>query len=466
MMNLKTVVISDIHIGAGKLDDCDDALEAQLCNFFKMLSSNDIPVELVINGDFLEFIQAPPWQGETLRSKTKDDIRLCFTERQSVLKLENIIQAHGAVFKGLEEFLASKQENRLVIVPGNHDADFFWPEVRQKFAETVCGMSDRLKNRLFFHLEQGYAPTAHSGIWIEHGHQYDPINSFFLDGKPCWSQATPPIFDDVSGTPRLLECLGTRFLIKYINKLDSEYHFVDNVKPFGKFLTIFGASAFTPGYGPLKAAAAVWGMLRYLSSTLVHSPGDLLDFSGKGNEDPKPLLLAWQRQLTEEERRGFKTDLNKRGYPLDRSLELHVSDSENAEKLMDFLSENLDLADIRRDEDSYLGAEKGFLSLYRGFKVDETAQLVEAAEKKIKEAGTKAVVMGHTHAEVDRPDLAYFNTGCWTRYLNFNEVKDKRPWSILKDDSYALFPYKLNFVEIDPGQPSPIRKSTFKQEGL
>ena len=43
------------------------------------------------------------------------------------------MRAHGQVFKSLGEFLDAKPENRLVILPGNHDADFFWEDVRARF---------------------------------------------------------------------------------------------------------------------------------------------------------------------------------------------------------------------------------------------------------------------------------------------------------------------------------------------
>jgi hypothetical protein len=70
-------------------------------------------VELVINGDFLDFAQAPPWQGSDLESFSADGIPLCFTEDQSLLKLTAICQAHQPIFKSLGDFLASKVENAL-----------------------------------------------------------------------------------------------------------------------------------------------------------------------------------------------------------------------------------------------------------------------------------------------------------------------------------------------------------------
>ncbi len=41
------IVISDLHIGAGPLDDCDETLEASLCDFLGELCRRETPIELV-----------------------------------------------------------------------------------------------------------------------------------------------------------------------------------------------------------------------------------------------------------------------------------------------------------------------------------------------------------------------------------------------------------------------------------
>lgn len=125
MSGRTSIIISDIHIGAGLLDDCDKELESHLCDFLQTLSTRVESIELIINGDFLDFVQAPPWKDPELESQTQDNVPLCHTEAHSLSKLSAIHQAHGAVFHSLGSFLASKADNRLVILPGNHDADFF-----------------------------------------------------------------------------------------------------------------------------------------------------------------------------------------------------------------------------------------------------------------------------------------------------------------------------------------------------
>ncbi len=63
MSHAVTVVISDLHLGGGAADPGDDHVydKQQVVRFLQRLSGmTTAPVELVINGDFLEFSQVAP----------------------------------------------------------------------------------------------------------------------------------------------------------------------------------------------------------------------------------------------------------------------------------------------------------------------------------------------------------------------------------------------------------------------
>src|SRR6516162_443076 len=178
-------VISDLHIGEGVLDDFDQELEGHLVEYLDWLGDRPEPVELVINGDFLDFAQASPWSGGDLEDTTAQGIPLCFTEPQSVGKLTAIQSAHPKIFAALNAFLLRRDENRLVILPGNHDVDFFWPQVRKQFAAVVD--PNFKSQQLYFCLDRAYRPAGYSWLWIEHGHQHDQVNSFFAGGEQRWN---------------------------------------------------------------------------------------------------------------------------------------------------------------------------------------------------------------------------------------------------------------------------------------
>lgn len=458
-----TIAISDLHVGAGVLDDCDAELESSLVRFINDLGANRGSVELVINGDFLDFAQAPPWAGPELESMSPTGIPLCFTENQSLAKLDAIRASHPTVFEALAAFLAVDAQNRLVILPGNHDADFFWPQVRARFA---AAFPERARSRLHFHLERVYRPPAFPNVWIEHGHQYDPVNRFRVDEDECWSLRTPPIFLDNDVCLRLYECTGTGFLIKFLNRLDAAYPFVDNVKPFSRFLKLFAMSALVPGHGPLKVAVAIWGLLRYLARMSLTAPRDLLASAGD-RLSPGALLLKWYEDLPAAGRHAFTEALGRAGFGLNRSLPLYVSDSEQAERLFTFLTDHLDILEGIDDVEPALldlSGVPGTLTLAGGYNVDETAELMTAAHRILERGAATAVVMGHTHQPISAEgSLPYVNTGTWTRYYRFGSRDRVRSWALLKRDAIDHFPYQLNYAEI-AGHPEPILRLVTHEE--
>jgi hypothetical protein len=103
------IVISDLHVGAGVLDDFDLPIELEFTVFMGDVSRRPEPIELVINGDFLEFVQAAPWEERSLRSATANEtLQLCFTQAQSVAKFENIAKHHPNVSRRSAGFWRSR----------------------------------------------------------------------------------------------------------------------------------------------------------------------------------------------------------------------------------------------------------------------------------------------------------------------------------------------------------------------
>jgi hypothetical protein len=338
----------------------------------------------------------------------------------------------------------------------------------------ISGGQADLIARITIPLCQVYRPPSSPGVWIEHGHQHDRCNCFFVGEEPYWSAERPPILTDREGCERLLECVGTRFLVRFLNALDAAYPYVDNVKPFSRFLGIFGASALQPGYAPIKATLAVWGMLRYLGHTLAHRPPDLLGMPHAKKTGPVDVLRQWVEEMPAVERSSLAERLRGRGFELETSLPLFLWQDESASRLLDFLSDHPDLASpIPADDPPLLcsGASPRaftgnteFLELGSGFTADETGDLCRAAKSALRDPSVEAVIMGHTHETVNRPQaLPYINTGCWTRYYRFANDEPLRAWPLLRSPTYSRFPYQLNYAEITPGTPPSTRMVTFRE---
>jgi UDP-2,3-diacylglucosamine pyrophosphatase LpxH len=463
---MRLIVISDVHVGSGPLDDFDEELEQGFVDFLGQLAADTTPTLLVINGDFLDFAQAEPWQSHDLESHTDDGVPLCFTEEQSVAKLQSIVRAHEAAFAALGRLMHNPYGHRVVILPGNHDADFFWPRVRAEF-ELAVGHGSQDNQRLRFHLEQAYCPGDFPGVWIEHGHQHDACNRFSLGGTLLWSEKTPPIRQDHAGVPRLLECVGTRFLIGFLNALDAEYPFVDNVKPFSKFVRMFLASTVHRDFGPIKASIAYWGFVRFFATSLRTSPRILLDADRGLSATLRQLkdrLTAMRRSSKDRLVHALtRSDFSFKGMPFD----FYVADEGRLTTLLDFLCTKSALLNAFEDEPPGLlsAAAAGYLTLGGGYLADETAALKTAARDLIRRACATTVVMGHTHEPVlPDADLNYVNVGCWTRYLRgAAEQRKQWSWRLLKSDMYENFPFELAYAEVPQKDPTAVARRLFRR---
>jgi hypothetical protein len=306
-------------------------------------------------------------------------------------------------------------------------------------------------------------------VWIEHGEQYDPVNSFFVSDCPYWSEKKPPIFYD-GERDRLYACLGTRFMIDYLNDLDAVYPFVDNVKPFSRFIKLFLVSAADRRFGPLKAAVAAWGILGYLSKMSVTHRKDLLGIAPI-RDTGESKLLDRLKEMSKQSSELFQR-LNQ-AYPGDRDLGVLLGDASEQESILVWLTDHMDLlqektAALSPDQLSTDGVDHSYLSLAKGFRLDETELLANGAKGVLdpgNKTGVKVVVMGHTHEPVEKLEgLNYFNTGLWTRYYRFADCDDHRStWSILSEQSYVSFPYKLNYVDIDVKHPGAAQMVAFEK---
>jgi UDP-2,3-diacylglucosamine pyrophosphatase LpxH len=440
---MRVVVISDLHIGSGPLDDFDREIELGLVAFCREICVNGEPTEFVINGDFLDFVQAEPWHSKDFESQTTSGIPLCFTEEQSLEKLKGIFAAHPETFDALGQMLRSPVLRQLTILPGNHDADFFWNRVQEATCVRIAGDDLRAAAKVKFHFGPQYHPEGFPDLWIEHGHQYDPCNSFEFKSETYWSERIPPILADRSGVPRLLECVGTRFLLKFMNDIDAKYPFVDNVKPFSKCFKMFFVSSVAPGYGPLKAGLSTWALGRFMAGRL-KAPMDILS----SGESARPLAEEMKRhikELTDSRADRLTSRLAREGFNMGGMPVRFFIDhkDENLEALLDFLSENPDILDeVETGGAGLLSAgHKGYLSLVTSYLSDETADLKCASKDIIARGLATGVVMGHTHEPVTPDDaLAYVNTGSWTRYyVEKSGGAVAKSWNLLKASAIEHF---------------------------
>src|SRR5580765_7777197 len=113
-------VISDLHLGMGKLPDQswhpleDFRSDAAFKSFLDFLEDDDAE-ELIINGDWLDFMQLEPY-AYTPDFFSVDGHRLGWTEEDSLQKLENCRKAHAGFFSDLSSFIAANKKRKLSVL--------------------------------------------------------------------------------------------------------------------------------------------------------------------------------------------------------------------------------------------------------------------------------------------------------------------------------------------------------------
>jgi len=220
----KTVlVISDLHLSAGTFHQGnrnqleDFHYDQELIEFLEYYSSNEYlnrDVELVINGDFLDFLAVP------YVSVFDDEY---WSEKASLQRLNIIKQAHAEVFEALDRFLQCKRK-KVVYIIGNHDAELALPEVRQMFM-TFFSESSRACLEILHEGNDEYYPLPE--ILIKHGHQYEIANNFTKKES---------LIVDEGGERYFMPPWGSYYVTRVVNKFKKERAYVNQVRPPGKFL--------------------------------------------------------------------------------------------------------------------------------------------------------------------------------------------------------------------------------------
>lgn len=262
------IVISDLHLSDGYDKETekysrneDFFFDKEFKRFLRYLEDkNHSNNHLVIAGDFFDFLQVDGHKAQKLSKeqivpfKVEDIDRkfdvidkeqkygLGTEENKTIWKLGVILNGHKVFFQALADFLA--EGNLLSIITGNHDIEFYWPKIREKLIDHIVslrpGLRDKQKTEEDEETEKpekskkpkpiSFYPwfyyNPHHKTYIEHGNQYDVLNSFeyFLN---------PLLKHDPS---RLWLPFGSLFVRYFFNKLEINNPFADNIKPPTKYM--------------------------------------------------------------------------------------------------------------------------------------------------------------------------------------------------------------------------------------
>lgn len=256
-------VISDLHLAAGMERDSKYSgtenffYDESFSRFIQYIIQKKTKCWLVINGDFIDFLRItnipekqedfefwqdwlnnigikkslPELQSSILPKELEYGLKT--HEYKSVWKLICSGQGHSIFFEALAEWVACG--NKLVIVKGNHDLEWYWKGIRNTIrlmlAQKIVTFSGKeieevLEEFIFKGLcFSDHSVTFNDSVYIEHGYVYDKFSH--VQGEPL-----------LANKEELNIPFGSFFNRYLLNNLEVVYPFLDNIRPRDKILPL------------------------------------------------------------------------------------------------------------------------------------------------------------------------------------------------------------------------------------
>jgi len=444
-----TLVVSDLHLGGGANDPGDDHVYQgdQFRRFIEQIEDSKEGqmghIELFINGDFLEFAQVRP------EVYTLGSAKYWCSERESMEKLDTILNGHPDIFAALKDFQG--RGNQVTIAAGNHDVDLYWADVQKRIQEVAGPVGFQTGQDNYTRYEQR--------LVIGHGHMFDPANRFVH-----WND---PLLATKEGILRLEMCPGTLFMVKFVNWLEERYKFADNLKPITALARLL-IKEERAGF-----AAAAWTLFAFTGS----HPGNALRMDDHKLMEITPLGTQMADELAvNQEFLERITELYQSFIDASISQEKVKQQLRTDEAVTNFIKELI----LKVDPDQWMGVfdvlvegtlgnpEENTLSIIRSGMAKDKEVLCEEAELQLATSSAEVVIFGHTHQPDEwrgvygKSDGGYFNPGSWTRYVDVSKMAHLKLADLQNEED---FPYQLNYIRVEQSVSGKLRaeKICFEQ---
>jgi UDP-2,3-diacylglucosamine pyrophosphatase LpxH len=431
-MALTRYVVSDLHLGDGSsLDDFDQDQSFQ--RFVARLGEKK-KTELIINGDFLDFANL-----KLKDESTKPFSRLGNTEEESLEKLDLILGGHPLVFDSLRDFIDSG--HRLVVIPGNHDVDLFWPRVWEQVAE-------RLGNPDGEHLCFEFSGIHRAGgLYIEHGNQY------FSDS--LFANFTHPFLrDPKSGQLRLERSWSNAFLPYFVASLRTKNPFVDNVKPVSTM--VFMGIQQEGWWFRIRHA---YKLIRFISRAGFPPFKDVRSPAAQAKiKEDTPSHFRKRLLMAVASRGGRRVLEGEQGLEmLDAGLEIDSLEVEESmlEQVLEEEPEGIEVYEEAFDKAFPARPEESGELVLDPLSTREDILSMQARELLLSDKGIDTVIFGHDHRLYSnqytplvggKKNKYYINTGTWIPILFLTKAQKNLTWRDLADE--RLYHQYLTYAEV------------------
>ncbi|MBI5181367.1 MAG: hypothetical protein HZA06_00475 [Nitrospirae bacterium] len=432
-------VISDLHLSAGFNEETkcysreeDFFFDNEFKRFLEYLEKeNPGKNHLIINGDMFDFLQVNGYyakklgeQGKVQLAKDEDYYGLGTEPDKTVFKLQRIRDGHKIFFEALRDFLS--KGNELSIISGNHDIEFFWDKVREELINILSNNDNAIKSRIKFYLWFFY--DNDNKIYIEHGNQYDRMNSFEIILNPV----IPPMKD------KILLPLGSFFVRYFFNKLEDVNPFADNIKPYSRYII------WSLRNQKLKSFEIIWKYSRTLIKSFLRSKG-LKDKDRKellNDAQPRIDAICKETGLSLDVIEGLRMKLSP---PVTKGKFAFILNSTFILTIILFLlllKFALLIKTIYGFSFWFLFSSLSALFfplikwIMSKFRKDYLLKAAREIKTKILK-DVKIIVMGHTHDPLIKKagyDCWYYNTSTWTTVFSDEErlIRDEKQFALLK----------------------------------
>lgn len=418
----RLIVISDLHLGGASptMMSRPRDLAAFIAGLPQRLAPDE-QLDLVIAGDFVDFLSVPPWSPWT------PDPALAVKKLDSVVGQPGESVGFAPIFDALRAHVGAG--HRLTVMLGNHDLELTLPQVQEAFLRRIGADPHDV---LFVMDGRAYRK---GGALIEHGNRYDDANandyshlralaSFLSRGETPDNRAA------------VTASTGSQLVTRVVNPLKRAYPFVDLLKPEGELLAYL-VFALEPGL-----------VRQYLDDfTLLFEA----QRRAAANADGLPPgatenVAGASKDADEEVRAEFSELFDAIHTPVDnvglRDLLSGFFDSVLGDSISELVRQNKPipkdrLAKIRVSLRRLVAGDRSF---DRG---GPDGQYGLAAARLVKDPGVETVVMGHTHlARHIGPAMkaTYINTGTWA------DLVTVPPAALADGDDDALASFLANLV--------------------
>jgi len=406
MDRVRAIVISDLHLGGE--DSPMMKHPGELAQFIAQLPTRlhpDEKLELVINGDFIDFLAVLP---DTKWSDAAADAKRKLEATANGCQERGRPSFFKPVFQALATHVASGHQ--LTILIGNHDTEMVLPSAQGALLKTL----EANPHQVLF-VDDGRAYRI-GGLLIEHGNRYDGANFNDWTGLRALASAcsrNEPL-DKLPETSA-----GSVIVERVVNVLKPDYSFIDLLQPQGEVVAYL-LVAFEPAlkYNWSKLGHVLRGRRRerlyrptevdnVAAVPLQHDPAfaqAFPDLEPLEPTDENVNLSDWVRLFAKSGKEGLAEIIhNNKPIPPERLKQIQLALSRMC------------------IDDSFADIKDG-LGAY------------SAAAHKMIGGEIEVVTMGHTHLARhigDAERASYINTGTWIDIIRL-------PTSVLQPTAEGL----------------------------